>query len=454
VRLVVCVAALAVVAPALAAPDDDDDVELAPPSFEVVHYTLPNGLEVILQPDPTVTSVVVHVWFHVGSKDEVAGKTGFAHLFEHLMFEGSKHVGNGEFDVLLEQAGGWNNGTTDADRTNYFEQVPANYLELALYLEADRMAGLWDAMDATDLDNQRDVVENEHRDNVENEPYGQADVDVQLALWPEGHGNHNLTLGQMADLAAASMEDVEAFWRKWYVPANATLVICGGVDAEATRALVDRYFAWMPAQPKPVGARLDAPVTPRDGAVELEGTDRVEASKVIVAWRADAPLTEAAAELDVASQVLGGGRTSRLYRRLVMEDRLASDLATYHYDQILGGEFVVEAIARDGVDPTKLRAAIDEEVAKLRDALPSDAEVRRAKRVLESERLEGLENIASRAEALAEWAAHSGDPDHLAEELEQLRAVTPERLRDSARKWLAADASVTMIVRPEAKVQP
>ncbi len=444
--IAIAAAAIAVVGPALA-----EDAGDAPPAFEVVHDRLANGLEVIIQPDPTVTSVVVHVWYHVGSKDEVAGKTGFAHLFEHLMFEGSRHVGNGQFDSLLEAAGGWNNGTTDTDRTNYFEQVPANYLELALYLEADRMAGLWDAMDQADLDNQRDVVENEHRDNIANQPYGQADYDIQLALWPEGHGNHNPTIGSLADLAAASLADVEAFWRTWYVPSNATLVICGGVDPVATRALVERYFGWMPAKPRPTGATLTSPVTPREAAIDLAGTDRVEASKVIVAWRTDAPLSDASTDLEVAAQLLGGGRTSRLYRRLVMEDRLASDVATYLYDQTLGGELHVEAMVRDGVDPAAVRASLDDEVAKLRDQLPGDDEVARAKRVLESERLEGLENVASRAEALAEWAALTGEPDHLAEELAQLRAVTPARIRDSARAWLAADAAVTMIVRPKGK---
>ncbi len=434
----------AMIAPALA-----EERALPPPSFEVVQYRLDNGLEVILQPDPTVTSVVVHVWYHVGAKDETKGKTGFAHLFEHLMFEGSKHVANGDFDRLLEAAGGWNNGTTDSDRTNYFEQVPANYLELALYLEADRMAGLWDAMDEGDLENQREVVKNEHRDDVENQPYGQADVDVQLALWPEGHGNHNLVIGHMEDLEAATLDDVGAFWRKWYVPSNATLVVCGGIDAAATRALIEKYFAWMPSKPRPEARALDGAVVPREAPAELEGTDQVEAPKVIVAWRTDAPDTDASVDLGVAAQLLGGGRTSRLYRRLVFDDRLASDVSTYHYDQVLGGELHIEAIARDGVTPEQLRAAIDEEVAALRDDLATAAEVTRALRVLESERLEGLENLASRAEALAEWAATTGDPDHLAEELERLRAVTPERVRDAANTWLRADAAVTMIVRPE-----
>ena len=209
----------------------------APAALTTTTYRLANGLEVILAPDPSVTTAVVLVWYHVGSKDEVAGKTGFAHLFEHLMFEGSRHVGEGEFDALLEAAGGWNNGTTSNDRTTFFEQAPAAQLPLMLWLEADRMAGLWSAMNQVVLDNQRDVVKNERSENYENVPYGKADFDVQQALWPIGHGNHNLTIGTTADLGAASLADVEAFWRTYYRPSNATLVIAGGIDQVATALL-------------------------------------------------------------------------------------------------------------------------------------------------------------------------------------------------------------------------
>ena len=440
--------AVAVAAPLISAAGDAAAPSSAP-SFEVVHYRLDNGLEVILQPDPSVTTAVVHVWYHVGSKDEVAGRTGFAHLFEHLMFEGSKHVAEGEFDVLLESAGGWNNGTTNNDRTNYFEQVPSNFLELALWLEADRMAGLWDAMNQNVLDNQREVVKNERRQSYENRPYGMADLEIQQALWPKGHGNHNLTIGTMDDLTAASLEDVEGFWRQWYRPSNATLVIVGGFDVEATRALVTKYFAWMPTQDRPKARLLDSPVVPRDGAAELEGKDKVQASKVMFAWRTDAPYSAASMDLNVAAQILGGGKTSRLYKRLVFEDRLATEVFAYQGDQMLGGEFHIQAIARDGVSPDTLRDAIRQEVARLRDAEPDAKEVARALKVLESSRLASLENIASRADAIAEWAAYTGDPDHLAEELEQLRAVTPASLQKTARTWLSESAMVQMTVVPE-----
>ena len=439
----------ALIAAAIAIPDaHGDPAATAAPSFEIVHYRLDNGLEVILQPDPTVTTAVVYVWYHVGSKDEVPGRTGFAHLFEHLMFEGSKHVGEGQFDVLLETAGGWNNGSTSNDRTDYVEQVPANFLELALWLEADRMAGLWDAMNQSVLDNQRDVVKNERRQRVENAPYGVASLEVQQALWPPGHGNHNLTIGTMEDLTAATLEDVEAFWRQWYRPSNATLVIVGGIDVAATRALVDKYFAWMPTQERPEARTLEEPVRPLAKTIELTNRDRVQAPKVTRAWRTDAAYTDAAINLNVAAQVLGGGKTSRLYKRLVFQDRLATTVYAYQADQMLGGELYIEAIAREGVDPAAVAKAIDEEVERLRKDGVTDQELVRAKRVIESSRLAGLEHLASRAGAIGAWAAYTGDPDHLAEELAQYAKVTPASLQAAVKTWLRGDAFVGMTVLP------
>jgi zinc protease len=420
------------------------------PQLNVRTFQLANGLKVILAPDPSVTSVVVHVWYHVGSKDEVAGKTGFAHLFEHLMFEGSAHVGEGQFDVLLEQAGGWNNGTTNNDRTNYFEQVPAAQLPLALWLEADRMAGLWTAMNQGVLDNQREVVKNERRQSYENAPYGEAELVIQQALWPAGHGNHNLTIGTMADLGAASLADVEAFWRAYYRPSNATLVIAGGVPEEVARELVEQYFGWMPAQPAPTTRTLTEPVTPLPARVELTTTDDVQAPKVTFAFRTEAPMQASTADLEVAAQLLGGGKTSRLYRELVVKRRLASEVSAYYNPQMLGGEFQIAAIARDGVDPAALRQAIDEQLAQLRAAAPPAAETERAKRVLRADRIQGLEDLASLAEQLATWSAYAGQADYAAAEFAALDAVTSERIQASASAWLAANAAVVMTVTPAA----
>jgi zinc protease len=426
---------------------------MAPPpaaQMPIEHYRLANGLEVILQPDPSVTSAVVHVWYHVGSKDEVIGKTGFAHLFEHLMFEGSKHVGEGQFDVLLESAGGWNNGTTNNDRTNYFEQVPASQLPLALWLEADRMAGLWDAMNAKVIDNQRDVVKNERRQSYENQPYGLADLEIQQALWPKGHGNWNLTIGTMEDLDAASLADVEQFWRTYYLPSNATLVVVGGFDPAQVKAQIETLFAWMPTRPAPKLRTLDAPVAPLDRAVRLTASDNVAAPKVILTFRAPEANGLGFTDLQIATQILGGSKTSRLSKRLVFKDQLVTEVYAALNPQALGSELQVAAVAKPGVDFATIEAAILDEIKGLTSAPPSAAEVERARRVTEVGLLSSLENIASRAGQLAWWAAYTGDPDHLAETQAALAAVTPQSAQAAARAWLRPDAAVTMIVTPRA----
>ncbi|HVV84144.1 MAG TPA: pitrilysin family protein [Kofleriaceae bacterium] len=441
--------AAALVAATLAAASAPGSSAAAPAAMTIDHYTLDNGLEVILQPDPTVTSAVVQVWYHVGSKDEVIGKTGFAHLFEHLMFEGSKHVPEGQFDQLLEAAGGWNNGTTNNDRTTFFEQVPAAQLPLALWLEADRMAGLWDAMNLDVFTNQRDVVENERRQSYENRPYGMADLEVQQALWPKGHGNWNLTIGTMEDLDAANLADVEHFWRTYYLPSNATLVVVGGFDPAKVKAEIQQLFAWMPKRPKPALRTLDAPVVPLDKPVRLTSTDNVQAPKVILDLRAPQAYGPGFTDVEIATQILGGSKTSRLSKRLVFQDQLVTEVYAALSPQMLGSELSIEAVAKPGVDIAKVEAAILDEIAKLQAAPPTAAEVERARRVTEVGLLSSLENVASRAQQLAEWAAYTGDPDHLAEDEAALAAVTPDTVWAAAKTWIRPDAAVTMIVNPQ-----
>jgi zinc protease len=447
IRTLAAVVALAVAV--IVAPVASARADAAAPTLAMVHYQLDNGLDVVLQPDPSVTSVIVDIWYRVGSKDEVAGKTGFAHLFEHLMFEGSRHVESGAFDQLLERAGAWNNAETTQDFTNYFEQAPSNFLELVLWLEADRMAGLWDAMNERVLTNQRDVVKNEMRQSILNQPYGIAEIMMQPVLWPEGHGNHNLTIGTMADLDAASLADIEHFWRRWYVPSNATLVIVGGFDVEATRALVQRYFGWLPRAPAPAGARLEAPVEPRREPARLEGTDRVSVPAVMIAWRADAADTAGSADLEVAAHLLGGGKTSRLYKRLVMKDRLATSVTADLFSLSLGGELHVQAVAREGVSDAALEAALRDELSAFRTRPPGQADIERARRYLQAELIASLEGLPGRAETIARWAALYGDPDHLDEELARLAAVTPATVQASVARWMSEQSAVTLILRPE-----
>jgi zinc protease len=418
------------------------------PSLHVEKYTLASGLEVVLAPDPTVTSVIVDVWYRVGSKDERAGRTGFAHLFEHLMFEGSAHAPSGTFDHLLETAGGWNNASTDQDRTEYTEQVPANQLELALWLEADRMATLGDAIDQAALDNQRDIVKNERRQSYDNAPYGAPELRLPQALWPAEHGNAHPVIGAMADLDGARLDDVLAFWRAYYTPSNATIVLVGGFDPDAARALITTYFGAMTATPRPATRVLDAPIAPRDQPVALAARDDVSVPEVVIAWRADAPYTPVSSDLEVAAYLLGGSRTSRLYRRLVMKDRVAAEVYVSYDPHVLGGELAIHAIALDGVAAPRLRAAIEDELARFRKAPATEDELARARTALWADRLASLENLASRAGAIAEWNAFAGQPDFLAQEDELLRAVTAARLATTAQTWLASAAAVTMIVTP------
>ncbi len=417
--------------------------------LRVSAFALSNGLRVVLQEDHSSPTAVVCVWYRVGSKDERPGRSGFAHLFEHLMFKGSAHVPDGEFDRLLEGGGGWSNATTSHDRTEYHEQVPANFLELALYLEADRMAGLWSAMSQEVLDNQRDVVKNERRENYEDAPYGEADLLVQQALWPAGHGNHNLTIGTMADLDKATLKDVHEFYRTYYVPSNALLVIVGDIDPAATRAMVERYFAWIPKRPSPEHVTLRQPVRPRAGEARLTTSDAVQVPKVIVDWRSPTPFSKDSIALEVAAQILAGGKSARLYRRLVFDGRMSSDAVAYQEPELLGGTFEIYAHAKDGVAPASILAAIDEEIARLAARAPSQDEIARAKNMLEADLLQGLESFVARAQTLARYEAYLGNPDSLAKELSMLRAVTAEDVRRAVVTWLRPNARVVMFVTPD-----
>jgi len=419
-------------------------------SLPVTGFALGNGLQVLLHEDHAAPTAIVYLWYRVGSKDETEGKTGFAHLFEHMMFEGSRHVPEGRFDLLLEGAGGWSQGTTSNDRTNYFNEVPSSHLELALWLEADRMAGLWDAMSQKVLDGQRDVVKNERRQHVDDAPYGRADERIQQALWPRGHGNHNLTIGTMADLDRASLADVEGFWRRYYVPSNCTLVIAGDIDPATTRALVERYFGWMPAQPRPPHRTLDRPVQPRAGALALTDRDRVQATRVSLTWRSPTPFTRASRDLEIAAQVLAGSKSSRLYHRLVIRDRLVEWVRASQDPAMLGGQFTIEAMMLPGADPKRVTRAIQQEVAALAAAPPSADEMARALRTFEAELVTGLESLVARADRIAEYQAYTGDPSFFARDLELTRATTAAGASGAARRWLRKDAVVQMIVTPEA----
>ena len=425
-----------------AAPNDTSKVVLA---FE--KYKLANGLEVILHEDKRTPIVTVNLWYHVGSKDEPAGKNGFAHLFEHVMFQGSKHVPEDTYFRYLERAGATNiNGTTNLDRTNYFETVPANRLELALWLESDRMGFLLDHADQHTFDSQREVVKNERRQNYENAPYGMALAFIRAAIFPEKHPYHLLTIGTPKDLDAASIDDVRAFFRTWYVPNNATLVVAGDFEKDKTKQLVEKYFGPIPSGVLP--ARAAAPEPKLASETRIEMVAGVELPRVFVSWPTPASLTQADAELDLLASVLSSGKTSRLYKRMVYDDRIAQDVRAYQASSQLASVFEIVATAAPGHTTEELLKAIDDELAKLRaGSIPAD-ELARARTGYVTGFVFGLESGGSRADTLQTYNQSMGDPGFLQKDLARYEQATADQVRDAAKKYLP-DARVVTVVTPQ-----
>jgi zinc protease len=428
---------------------------------------LDNGLEVILHEDHRTPIVAVEIWYHVGSKDEPPGRQGFAHLFEHLMFQGSKHVPEDTYFRYLERTGASNvNGTTNQDRTNYFETVPKNRLELALWLESDRMGFLLEHVDEQTFAGQREVVKNERRQNYENAPYGMVPRFVSEALYPPDHPYHHLTIGSPADLDAATLDDVRQFFRTWYVPNNATLVVAGDIDPAATRDLVAKYFGPIvsssspssPASPSgsagPLPASARGPArAPAPAPVRLAGEARleieagVELPRVVVTWPSPAFFAAGDADLDLLARVLAKSKTSRLYKRLVYDDQIAQDVTANQDSAELGSEFQVVATAKPGHTCEELLSAIDAEIAKVQDGGPSDAELERARASFLAQEAFSLERVGTRADVVSTYAHYLGDPGYLPKDLARYEVATPTTVRDAARAWLPAGKRVVALVR-------
>ena len=411
---------------------------------------LANGLDVIVHEDHRTPIATVNLWYHVGSKDEPAGKNGFAHLFEHVMFQGSKHVPEDTFFRDLERAGATDiNGTTGADRTNYFETVPANQLELALWLESDRMGFLLDHVDQATFAGQRDVVKNERRQNYENAPYGLVGQYIRNAVYPPAHPYHNLTIGSPKDLDAATLDDVRAFFRTWYVPNNATLVIAGDVDRKTALALVDRYFGPIPSGALPDrAAQSDPAVVKIDGEKRLEVSAGVELGRVYLTWSTPRIYTADDGQLDLLAHVLAGGKTSRLYKRLVYDMQIAQDVTAYQASEQLGSQFEIVATAKPHHTPVELLKVIDEELDRLRAHGVTDPELARAKTITLSHMVFDLERDGSRANAINGYAQLAGDPGFLPKDLARYDAATPEQVLATARRWIAPHERVVTIVTP------
>jgi zinc protease len=448
--LLLCFSCLAFAAPKAAQPQHGTTA----PEIKYRKYTLKNGLDVILYEDHRLPLVAVNLWYHVGPANEREGRTGFAHLFEHMMFEGSKHVGPKAHFRYLEGAGASDiNGTTEFDRTNYFETLPSNQLQLALWLESDRMGYLMPTLDREKLANQRDVVRNERRQSVENEPYGLVEEQLYHQLFPKGHPYYADVIGSHEDVEAARLNDVRDFFRQYYTPNNASLAITGDIDPAKTKALVEKYFGTIPAGP-PV-PKITATTPKITAERQITVTDQVELPRIYMGWITAPIFKPGDAEADLLAQLLGGGKSSRLYQSLVYDKQIAQDVSVENQSLMLGSVFEIQATAKPGVKPEDLQKAIDEELAKLRQNGPTQAELDRARNVIESriiERLERLGGFGGVADRLNEYNHYLHDPGYLPKDIARYNNATVASLKEVADKALEANERVVVFGVPGKKV--
>ena len=410
--------------------------DASPVALPVAKQTLANGLDVLVHEDRTCPIVAVNLWYHVGSKNERPGRTGFAHLFEHLMFEGSAHYDHGFFKPLQE-AGAALNGSTNADRTNYWEVVPTGALELALWMESDRMGHLLPALSPAKFDNQRDVVLNERRQNYENRPYGLAAIALGAALYPPDHPYHWPTIGAPSDLREASLEDAQAFFRTYYHPSNASLALAGDLTPEEGLALADLYFGEIDPGPAVAPVRQVASLA---GPRRLVLEDRIELPRLYLAWHSPALFAGDDAELDLAADLLANGKTSRLYRALVFERRIAADVAAGQGSREMSGVFQVIATAASGHDLGEIERAIDEEIERLAGDGPSQAELDRVLTQAEAHflyRLQTVGGFGGKSDQMNAYNVMLGTPAFFEADLARYRAVTLARLRHSVATHLS-----------------
>jgi len=419
-------------------------------TLSFTRHTLANGLDVLLHEDHACPIVAVNVWYHVGSKNERPGHTGFAHLFEHLMFEGSQHYDRGYFQPL-QGAGATLNGSTNADRTNYWEVVPSNALELALWMESDRMGFLLPALTQSKFSNQRDVVLNERRQNYENRPYGLAPMALLAALFPPDHPYHWTTIGEIADLNAVQLDEVHAFFRRYYHPANASLALAGDIDPDDALALARAYFEEIDA-----GER----VAPVDAAASLSADeriffeDRVELPRLYLAWLSPAMFAEGDADLDLGTDLLANGKTSRLYRRLVFDERIATDVSAAQNSREIAGYVQITATAAPGHTLAELERAILDEIERLAVNGPTADEIDRGRVQAEAQfmfRLQTVGGFGGKSDQLNAYNVFLSDPGFFDRDLARYHAVTPESLRAAMRTTLDPARRVTLSIVPRGR---
>ncbi len=413
-------------------------------------HTLPNGLRLNIAPDHVAPVVAINLWYDVGSKHEQPGKTGFAHLFEHFMFQGSRHVAKAEHLGIVQGAGGVLNATTFFDRTNYFETLPSHQVELGLWLEADRMATLLDAMSQENLDNQRDVVKNEKRQSYDNRPYGSFYEKLMAAVFPEGHPYRHTPIGSMEDLDAASLEDVEAFFRTYYVPNNAVLTVAGDVDEAPVIEAVERYFgAIEPNDELPVFRR-----PPADGTAASRELvpDDVPLERVHVGYRSPAYGTREFEALEVATQILAGGRGSRLHKRLVRDEQVAQDVALFALPLVAGSSIAAGWVtARPESDAATVEGMLDEELKRMTRESVTDDELARAHALIESAELSALSHMDEVADRLSMYTTYFGRPELINEQLGRYLEVDAEAVRDVCAKVFGTDERATITYLPRAR---
>jgi len=417
-----------------------------------VPYTrmvLPNGLTVILHEDHSIPRVTVNVWYHVGSGRELPGRTGFAHLFEHIMFEGSGNVPEGKFDEWLEAAGGDNNGSTNTDRTNYYENLPSSAVELALFLESDRMGYLLNAMSPAKVDGQRDVVKNERRQRYENQPYGMVWIVMARSLYNKDHPYSWPTIGSMEDLSAASYEDVVHFFKTYYVPNNTSMVIAGAIDPAATKAMVEKWFSEIPAgNPVPP---VDPPAAALAEEKRLMFEDRVQLPRLYMAWLTPPVFAPGDAEMDILANILAGGKNSRLYKRLVYDLQIAQDVSAFQSSASLSSSFWIIATARAGHTLAELESVIQEEIERVKAEVPTEREVARAVNQYEAGFLDGLETAGGKADQLNNYFTRTGNPDYFNEDLSRYKALDPGDIQATAKTFLPVNARVVLSIVPQEK---
>jgi zinc protease len=421
----------------------------ATPRIQFEKYQLPNGLEVILHEDHSTPIIAVDTWYHVGSGDEQVGRTGFAHLFEHIMFMGSQHVPVGTFDKLLESAGANNNGSTTEDRTNYYEVLPSNALALALWLDADRMGFLLPTMDLAKVDLQRDVVKNERRQRVDNVPYGRADEIILAALYPKTHPYSWPVIGSMSDLSAASLTDVQNFFKTYYAPNNATLTIAGDFDPAMVKKLVAQYFGSIPRGPE-VKRRLTVPsvTIPRDTFLVLE--DKVQLPRVFYTWHSVKGFSKDDAALDILAQIIANDKNSRLYKKLVYDLQIAQNVGAFQDGSRLDGKFQIDITPKPGQKVADIDRIVQTEIANVINTGVAPRELQRAQNLYKASFLNRLASVLGKAEVLNSYNYFIGNPDYVRQDAARYERVTAADVQRVAKTYLGRPKIVLTVV-PEGK---